>query len=423
MLTISTQRFSGKAAMVVVLTASAYTVGRVDYDNNPVSDHSKAISTSSSELAPPDTAGGARGIYYPGTEEIGAGEIRIVALGTGMPLARRSQAATSWLIELGNGDKFFFDVGTGSQANFTAQRIPFDDVTKVFISHLHTDHFGDLPSLWAGGWTAGRTVPLEIWGPDGATEEMGTKYAMDHFLKCYNWDNMTRLANLPSVPGQIVVHEFDHKAENGVIYEQNGVTIRSWPAIHAGDGPVSFALYWNGLKIVIGGDTMPNKWFLKYATDADLEIHECFLTPEQLVSFYNMSPGASILVGTIVHTTPQAFGKVMSTIKPKHAVAYHFFNDSDTLPGVLAMVRQTYDGPLTMAEDNLVWNITKDGIRVRSSVSADEAWSVKGKNKPLPPDHTVPPQLSKWLLEGRWNEIDSVQAEMINEFKKKYGLK
>ena len=364
-----------------------------------------------------------REIYYPGTEPLGPDEIRMVSLGTGMPLARRSQAATSWLIELGNGDKFLFDVGTGSQANFTAQMIPFDFVTKIILSHLHTDHWGDLPSLWAGGWTAGRTVPLEIWGPTGETEDMGTKYAVDHFLKAYNWDNMTRLAVLQSQPGKIVVHEFDYKGENEIIYQENGVTIRSWPAIHAGSGAVSFALYWNDLKIVIGGDTMPNTWYLEYAKDADVAIHEAFLTPEQCVNLYNLAPPSALAVSTFVHTSPQAFGKVMSTVKPKHAIAYHFFNEADTIAQMLALVRQTYDGPLTMAKDNLVWNITKDGTRVRTSVTNDEAWSVQGPIPPQPPDHTVPDQLTKWVLDHRWNAIDAVQGDMIAEFKKKYDLK
>ena len=152
--------------------------------------------------------------YFPGTEELGKDEIRLISLGTGMPAARRSQAATCWFVELGNGDKFLFDIGTGANANMAALNIPFDFLNKVFLTHLHTDHWGDLPGLWAGGWTSGRTVPLEIWGPSGATPEMGTKYAVDHFLKAYNWDNMTRLANLPSVPGKIIVREFDYKKVN-----------------------------------------------------------------------------------------------------------------------------------------------------------------------------------------------------------------
>ncbi len=363
-----------------------------------------------------------RYIYFPGTEDLGKDEIRLIALGTGMPAARRSQAATCWLVEVGNGDKFLFDIGTGANANMAALMIPFDFLTKIFLTHLHTDHWGDLPGLWAGGWTAGRTVPLEIYGPSGAKEDMGTKYAVEHFLKAYNWDNMTRLATLPSQPGKINVHEFDYKGENKTVYEKNGVTIKSWPAIHAGDGAVSFALYWKGLKVVIGGDTKPNTWYIKYAKDADVAIHEAFLTPEQLVSWYGQSPQSALAVGTYVHTPPQAFGKVMSTIKPKHAIAYHFLNESDTRDAVYSAIRETYDGPLTLAEDNLVWNITKDNIKVRKIVSDDDAWSQPGPNKPQKPDHTVPGQLSKEMLSGVW-DIHEVTAEMIKEFKKKYNMK
>jgi len=360
--------------------------------------------------------------YYPGTEKLRTDEIRIIALGTGMPAARRSQAATCWLVEVGNGDKFLFDIGTGANANMSALMIPFDFLSKVFLTHLHTDHWGDLPGLWAGGWTSGRTGALEIWGPSGAREDMGTKYAVEHFLKAYNWDRMTRLANLASGPGEIKVTEFDFKGENQVIYEKNGVTIRSWPAIHAGDGSVSMALFYKGMKIVIGGDTMPNKWYIKYARDADFAIHEAFMTPELLVKFYNQAPQTALGVGTYVHTSPQAFGKVMSAIKPRHGVAYHFFNEEGTRFEMYAMVRETYDGPLSMAQDMMVWNITKDKIIERMVTSTEDAWGVIGPKAPPAPDKTVPDQLSKWSLEHRWN-VDDVQQDMIKEFKEKYNLK
>ena len=44
-------------------------------------------------------------VYYPGTEELKPDEMRVIALGSGMPMPRRKQAAASFLIELGNGDK------------------------------------------------------------------------------------------------------------------------------------------------------------------------------------------------------------------------------------------------------------------------------------------------------------------------------
>ena len=261
-----------------------------------------------------------RYVYYPGTEALEPDEIRITACGTGLPAARRGQAASCFLLELGNGDKFLFDIGTGSMANIASMMIPMDFLTKVFISHLHTDHWGDLAGLWAGGWTAGRTVPLEVWGPSGARPDMGTKHAIEHFMQTYNWDYMTRAAKISPVPGTITVHEFDYKGENKIIYQENGVTVRSWPAIHAGDGPVSLALEWNGYKIVYSGDTTPTKWTLEYAKDADVVIHESMPMPDDMVKFYNQPPQLGIRASCGFHTCPPAFGKVMSMIKPRLAV-------------------------------------------------------------------------------------------------------
>ena len=97
-----------------------------------------------------------RYVYYPGTEALEPDEIRITTCGTGLPAARRGQAASCFLLELGNGDKFLFEIGTGSMANISSMMIPMDFLTKIFISHLHTDHWGDPAGLRAGGWRAGQ---------------------------------------------------------------------------------------------------------------------------------------------------------------------------------------------------------------------------------------------------------------------------
>lgn len=363
-----------------------------------------------------------RYVYYPGTEELNPDEIRIIACGTGMPAARRGQAASCWVFELGNGDKFLFDLGTGSMANVMSLMIPADYLTKVFASHLHTDHVGDLAPLWAGGWTGGRTVPLEVWGPSGSREDMGTAYFVDHFLKAYNWDYMTRAAKISPIPGSIIVHEFDYKGLNQIVYEENGVVIRSWPAIHAGDGPVSFSLEWNGLKVVFGGDTFPNTWFDKYAKDADIVIHEAMLTADQLRRFYNQPPTRTIMMNTDIHTSAQAFGKVMSMIEPRHAIAYHFFNEEGTRYGILQGIRETYSGPLSMADDMMVWNVTKDEIKERMAVSPDNAWDVEGPNVGLEPDRTREDE-TKWQeLINQRIDMSEVNKSWLDDYKKKWGL-
>ena len=64
--------------------------------------------------------------YFPNTEEVRPDEMRITALGTGLPTPiTRAQKSTAWMVELGNGDVFLFDIGTGSLANLGALETPF----------------------------------------------------------------------------------------------------------------------------------------------------------------------------------------------------------------------------------------------------------------------------------------------------------
>jgi ribonuclease Z len=240
---------------------------------------STAAWSQSGTISGPNVVAPDRYIYYPGTEVLAAGEVRVIACGTGMPDQRIAQASACFLFEFGNGDKLIFDLGTGSMRNIASLMIPYEYLDKIFISHLHTDHWGELGALWAGGWTSGRPGPLRLWGPSGQTPEMGTAYAVDGFMKANNWDYQTRAYKITPIPGHIEVTEFDYLQENVVVYKENGITVRSWPAIHTGDGPVSFAIEYAGLKLVFAGDTTPNQWFVKYAKDADFVIHEAFANP------------------------------------------------------------------------------------------------------------------------------------------------
>jgi ribonuclease Z len=323
--------------------------------------------------------------YVPNTEDLPPDEMRVVACGTGMPTQRMAQAAACFLVELGNGDKFIFDIGSGAAERLSALQIPYDYLDKIFIGHLHGDHFGSIGEMFVGGMIMGRHVPLRIWGPSGPTPELGTKYAIEKMREMYTWDVAGRLGMTDTRGFALEVNEFDYRGMNEVIYQENGVTIRSWPAVHAIDGPVSFSLEWKGLKFVFSSDTYPNKWFIEYAQDADIAIHECFIAVPSLVTKMGFTPESALMVGTQIHTAPEAFGKVMGTIKPRRAVAYHFFKDFDTTAQVYERIRSTYDGPLSLAEDFMVWNVTKDEIRERMALVEEATWAPPLASPAIPP--------------------------------------
>ena len=413
----------GIVTFVAFIAAAIYGLGVYNGESGKGLSIIKEVEAAGGKVKDPAGTAPDRYVYYPGTEKLAKDEIRVVACGTGVPAARRSQAATCFLVETGNGDKFIFDIGSGSMANLASLMIPYQYLDKVFLTHLHTDHMGDIDGLWAGGWTAGRPNALRVWGPSGARPDMGTKYAMDNFLKHANWDYMTRAVMITPVAGGIETTEFDYKGINQIVYKKNGVTIRSIPAIHAGDGPVSYILEYNGMKVVIGGDTFPNKWFIKYAKGADLAIHESFMGPEQFVKLYNQPPQLAWRACCGFHTSGPAFGKVMSTIKPRHAVAYHFLNEERTRYALFEEIRSTYDGALSMATDMMVWNITKNRVTERMAVSPDEAWSVPGEAVQPPPEKGRPTEYTPFILQGRWDEgAQPAQKELLDKFMEKYNL-
>ena len=337
--------------------------------------------------------------YFPNTELLGADEMRITALGTGMPNQTKRAVSISYFVELGNGEKFLFDIGSGAMGNLFSLRPDFSKIDKVFASHLHVDHVGDFMGLHIGSWLSGRYTPLHFYGPSGSSPELGSKAFIEGMQKAYAWDIATRTGALPDAGGKIVVHEFEYTQENVVVYQENGVTIKSWPAIHSLDGAVSFSLEWNGLKYIFGGDTFPNKWYIEFAKNADVASHECFLPPKALAAYFGWSLAQATYVATRIHSEPQAFGKVMSQVKPRLAVGYHSVQSPENNAAIMDGVRKTYDGPLALARDLMVINVTKDNIEVRMA-SVDE--------------YALPPNVSKAYVDAPRTDEKSPSAAILS---------
>ena len=122
-------------------------------------------------------------------------------------------------------------------------------------------------------------------------------------------------------------------------------------------------------------------------------------------------------------------------IKPRMAVAYHFFKDFDTTASVNDRIRSTYDGPLSLAEDFMVWNITKDEIRVRMAVVDEATWAPPLAGAAEPPGGDadrekfskasgVPSdalQYSDFIIKGRWGEVDEVLRGVYKEASEALG--
>jgi len=244
------------------------TIVEIDYEAElllvPQVDGGTTALTVTPIIGTPDTLPPAT--YVVGTEELREDEMRITFCGTGMPYPVYQQASACVIVELGNGDVFLFDLGAGSISRINGMQIDIDKLNKIFLGHLHLDHVGDVGILWAQGGFAGRSVPLEIYGPSGPNHELGTEVFIENTLAAGQWDLESRKVGIPTVGMAINTHEFDWD-KTQVIYEENDVTITSFPAIHILDGAVSFRLDWNGLSMTFSSDTEPNKFLVENSID------------------------------------------------------------------------------------------------------------------------------------------------------------
>ena len=88
-------------------------------------------------------------------------------------------------------------------------------------------------------------------------------------------------------------------------------------------------------------------------------------------------------------------------------MAYHYWNHRDLELKIYAGVRKTYDGPLTMAADMTVFNVTKDHIEVREVSFDHEAWAQGTSTEwdTAPRGDPATGLMSKWLVDGTEREL------------------
>ncbi|WP_299270994.1 ribonuclease Z [uncultured Prevotella sp.] len=139
-------------------------------------------------------------------------KIHILGCGSALPTLRHNPSAQ--VVEL-RGKQFMIDCGEGTQTQMRRQRIGFNKVVAIFISHIHGDHCFGLIGMLSSFGLLGRTMPLAIYAP----KEF--KPVLDMMLKtfCYDFDY------------DIQFHAVDTTKQQ-VIYEDRSLTVESIPLKH-----------------------------------------------------------------------------------------------------------------------------------------------------------------------------------------------
>src|SRR6266850_402014 len=165
-----------------------------------------------------------------GKPEVPSKSIKVTLLGTAAgPPVRLNRYQMSTLVEAG-GETLLFDCGRGTTLRLTEAGVPLAGVSKLFITHLHSDHIVDIPDLYLSGWVSRnqRKQSIEVWGP------AGTRSMMDYLQKAFAFDIHIR-RDVDEHFSDEGIQVISHDVQEGIVYEHDGVKVTAFLVDH---GPV-----------------------------------------------------------------------------------------------------------------------------------------------------------------------------------------
>lgn len=258
----------------------------------------------------------------------------VILLGTGMPFPDAKAQGPATAVVVGSRI-FLFDAGPGVMRQMTAAGLPVrgGTITRVFLTHLHSDHTLGLPDIIFTSWVMGRRLPLDIVGP------AGTQAMTDHLLEAWREDIAVRTEGLEhAAPGgqRVSVREVSGGA---TVYDSAGVRITAIPVPH-GNWKQAFAYRIDGpgKTVLISGDTRPSPALERAARGVDVLVHEVYpevrLKPEE-------RPGGDAWPRYMrsFHTSDRELGAIAARARPRLLVLYHIVRMGGTDQELLAGVR------------------------------------------------------------------------------------
>ncbi len=271
----------------------------------------------------------------------------LVLLGTGTPIPDPFASGPAFAI-VREGISYLIDCGPGivRRAALAAKAVPGfspPELTRLFITHLHSDHTAGLADLMLTPWVVGRLTPLEIYGPPG------TRAMVEHILAAYAEDISIRVNGLEH--GDLravtpVVHEF----KAGLIYKDAQMKVRAFRVRH-GTWPHAFGLRFESpdRTIVLSGDTRPFPGLERNYKDADLLAHEVYCH----AAFMSRTKDWQKYHGTF-HTSTLQLAKIANAVQPKLLVLVHQLLFGATPEIMLAEMESAYKGAVIYGRDMML---------------------------------------------------------------------
>ena len=194
-------------------------------------------------------------------------------LGTkGGPTPGPFRAAPATLVEV-DGKAWVVDCGNGVANQLAKARVRLDSLSRVFVTHNHSDHVADVGTLIELAWSSGLKTPVWVHGPPPIGQIVRDQ------LAALSYDVEARIREEGRIPLAPLVH-VDERASRGVVVRDGATTVTSCLVDHETVKP-AFAYRFDtpARSVVISGDTAYSDALIALAKGADLLIHEAIYAP------------------------------------------------------------------------------------------------------------------------------------------------
>ena len=269
---------------------------------------------------------------------------KIVLLGTGTPNAEPDRSGPSVAIVV-DETPYIVDFGPGVVRRAAAaceagiEALEVKNLTRGFLTHLHSDHTTGYPDLILPPWVLEREEPLEVYGP------VGTRAMTEHLLAAYREDIEARLAGPEPIKDQGHVVNV-HEMETGPVYQDANVRVEALPVSHGAITAFGFKFYTPDGTIVISGDTAPTETIVEASLGCDVLLHEVY----SAVRFEKRSPVWQ-RYHSAVHTSSYEVADIAARARPGLLILYHQLFWGASEKDLLSEVQERYDGEVVSGND------------------------------------------------------------------------
>ncbi|MFO7797390.1 MAG: MBL fold metallo-hydrolase [Promethearchaeati archaeon] len=295
------------------------------------------------------------------------GKLHVFLLGSGGPINNDKRVASSIAI-IADGEFLLFDVGPGSYRNVDVLRLPAGKLSKIFLTHFHSDHIGDLGEANMLSWVNGREKALEVYGPKGVDR------VVKGFEMAYELDTGYRIAHhgleiLSLENGKMISKPIliENKDERKLCFERNKLKVFAFLVDHSPIEPAfGYRIEYKGNVIAITGDTVKTENLANHCQDADILFSEAI----SYKMLNNIVSGAKKLkfdryakILTDIqnyHMNPVKAGELAKDANAKKLVFVHitpYLPNEKAEKMYLNGVKEVFDGEIILGKDRMKFHL------------------------------------------------------------------